>query len=66
METLQMSGTRIGTVLCNKKSWQIPLLLGQIIRYLIDVMAEETPLKSVGCAQIWQEATEHLCLVNSG
>ena len=50
MEILQMSGIRIGAVLSNKKSWHEPLLLGQIVHYLTDMMAEETPLKRMGCA----------------
>lgn len=66
METLQMSGIRIGAVLPNKKSWHESLLPGQIIHHLTDIMAEETPLKSIGYAQIWQEVMEHLSLSNSG
>lgn len=63
METLETSGIRIGAVLSNKKSWHKLLLLGQIAHYLTDIMAEKTPLKSIGCAQIWQEVMEHSPLI---
>lgn len=55
MENIQKSGTRIGAVLSNRKSWHKPLLLGQVIHYLPRMKAQKTALKSIGCVQIWQE-----------
>lgn len=63
METLQIYDIRIGVVLPNKENWHKPLLLGQIVHYLTDIMAEETPLKSIGCAWIWQEVIPYLSLI---
>lgn len=63
METLQIYDIRIGVVLPNKENWHKPLLLGQIVHYLTDIMAEETPLKSIGCAWIWQEVIQYLSLI---
>lgn len=51
METLPMSGI-IGAALSNKKSWHEPLLLGQIVHYCTEMMAEETPLEYRLCADL--------------